>query len=56
MRKLIATTVAALALAGFGLATHTAKPDVATDTRAQSRAYSFLLPYVEQDNLARLYD
>ena len=48
MRKLIATIAAALALAGLGLATHTATSDARAD------ASSPLLPYVEQDNLFKL--
>ncbi len=49
MRKLIATIAAALALAGVGLATHTAMSDAPTDAW-----FAHILPYIEQDNLFRL--
>lgn len=42
MHKLIATIVAALALAGVGLASHTATSDASTHA---------MLPYIEQDNI-----
>ena len=48
MHKLIATIAAALALAGVGLATHTATSDTPADASA------LLLPYIEQDNLFKL--
>ena len=47
MRKLLASIAAAIALAGVGLATHTATSDAPTD------ASVLLLPYVEQENLYR---
>jgi hypothetical protein len=58
MRKLIATIAATLALAGVGLATHTATSDAPADasfTRTAEQAggsiFFHLLPYIEQDNV-----
>ena len=49
MRKLIATIAATLALAGVGLATHTAS----LDTVDASSGFFHILPYIEQDNVFR---
>jgi hypothetical protein len=50
MRKLIATTAAALAIAGVGLVTHTAT----SHTHADPGFEFFILPYIEQDNIYRV--
>jgi hypothetical protein len=54
MRKLVATIAAAFALAGVGLATHTATSAAPVDTDSTERAGGIafhILPYVEQENV-----
>jgi hypothetical protein len=62
VRKLIVTIPATLALAGVGLATHTATSDAPADasitqTSEQAGCTTFfhLLPYIEQDDVYRAF-
>ena len=61
MRKLIATIVATLALAGVGLATHAATSNDLADASVTQTSYQanggwqyLLLPYIEQDNVYKM--
>ena len=54
MRKLVATIAAAFALAGVGLAAHTATSDAPAHAHDQASSMFFqILPYIEQDNVYR---
>ena len=54
MRKLVATIAAAFALAGVGLAAHTATSDAPAQADDQASGMFFqILPHIEQDNVYR---